>query len=116
MSSGRMEKINSLIAHELAQAFLQEVEFPKGAVVTIVEVKTSKDLRHAKVFLSILPEEHTAEVLTALIEAKRYLEDDLHGRLVMKYTPRLAFRLDHSMARQEHIEALLDKLQNEHEE
>ncbi|MFA6511943.1 MAG: 30S ribosome-binding factor RbfA [Patescibacteria group bacterium] len=113
MPAGRMEKVNALIAQELAQAFQHDVEFPKGTVVSIMEVMTSRDLRHAQVHLSILPEAKTEEVLDALIEAKSDLEDSLHRRLIMKYTPRLAYRLDHSMARQEHIDVLLDRLKSE---
>lgn len=113
MPTGRMDKVDALIASELSQLFHRDLEFPKGTVVTILRVKTARDLRHAQVHLSILPDSSTAAVLGILEDATRDLENELHKRLVMKFTPRLSFRVDHSLERQEHIEGLLDSLKAE---
>lgn len=110
--SHRMEKVDSLLQRELGAYLQRDVEFPEGVVVSVINVKTSKDLRHALVSLSILPEEHAEGVLRTLEIQRRDCEEALHRRLVMKFTPRLRFILDRSMERASHIEALLDTLEN----
>jgi ribosome-binding factor A len=111
--SRRMQKVNALLESELGRLLVSHIEFPKGAVVSITHVKVSKDLRHARVTISVLPEDRREKALARLEEKRRELEDDLHDRLVMKFTPRLHFRLDTAMERAAHIEGILDSIKKE---
>ena len=54
--SERMPKVDELIAQQLGQIIASDIELPSGVIVTITRVKSSPDLRHAKVYLSVLPE------------------------------------------------------------
>lgn len=106
----RIDKVDALVAAELSALFVRDAEFPVGAVISILRIETSRDLKHAKVTLSVMPEEHTKTVLATLEELRRAFEATLHKRLVMKFTPRLHFRTDHSLAVQQHMERVLDQV------
>lgn len=111
--SGRMQKVDSLLATELAALFQRDVEFPHGSVVSIIRVETGRDLKHAKVALSVLPEGQSEAVLKILEEARKDLETALYKRLVMKFTPQLHFVVDHSLVRQAYMESVLDSIPHE---
>ena len=53
--SHRINQVNELIKQELNDLLVSELEFTKGCLVTITAVETSKDLRHAKIWVSVLP-------------------------------------------------------------
>ncbi len=108
--SHRIAQINELIWHELSTVLLTEVDFPKGVLVTITNVETSKDLRHAKVWFSVLPAYFTQKILDRLTKRKGSLEYALYQRLSMKPLPKLSFRVDDSERQAAGIDALLDSI------
>lgn len=108
--SGRMEKIDELIAQQLGQIIVSEVELPKGSIVTITKVKTSPDLHQAKVFLSVLPESHQKEVMSLLINNAYEFQKILNDRLTLRSVPKLRFIIDETGQKAAEIEQLLDNL------
>ena len=108
--SHRIAQINELIRHELGSVLLTEMDFPKGALVTITNVETSKDLRHTKIWFSVLPAYFTPKILERLTKRKGSLEYALYQRLSMKPLPKLSFRVDDSERQAAEIDALLDSI------
>lgn len=101
--SGRMDKVNALVGAELSRA-LAPVR-PAGAMATVTRVETAPDLSEASVWVSLLPDSEAAwEVLQ---EALPDLQAVLAARLVIKRTPRLRLRRDHSGEHAQKIDRLL---------
>jgi ribosome-binding factor A len=82
----------------------------------VTGVETTDDLRHAKVFVSILGDEKTRqESMDGLVRAKGFLRGELGHRLGLRYTPELQFRLDKSLDHAIKIRGILNKLKSSEE-
>ncbi len=94
----RQEKLGELIAAELSELLRTRVKDPRVGFASITRVEVSGDLRHAKIFVSVMgsPEER-AETMKGLSNATGFLRHELASRLVLRYMPELAFKLDRSI-------------------
>ena len=88
----RIQRVNSLIKNELSQIILKEIDFPKNTLITIIRVETSIDLRQAKVYISVIPEEQTTRVCEILKRGIYNLQQELNKRLNMRPIPRIKFQ------------------------
>jgi ribosome-binding factor A len=107
----RTERINDLLREEISDLLLREMKDPRiGGLVTITEVDVSPDLRHAKVFVSVLgTDEERTGTFRALRAAAHFLQRELRKRLTIRRTPELLFLPDESMERGARILSLLDQ-------
>jgi ribosome-binding factor A len=106
----RMRRVNESVKHVLSEALL-ELKDPRIGFVTITGVETSPDLRHAKVFVSVLgSEKKRAASLKGLDAAHGILQSRLGRELRMKRTPQLAFEYDPSVERGVRMTQLIDEL------
>ena len=108
----RIEQVNSLIRQEISELLQREVKDPRLAnFVSVTEVSTSPDLRHAKVFVSRLgSEEEKQEVLSALASASGFFHKELYKRLRLRRIPELSFEWDNSIERGTHLLHLIDQV------
>ena len=83
---------------------------PRLKLVSLTEVQVSPDLRRARAYYSILDESRAEEVQRGLKSALPYLQRELGARLTTKFTPRLAFIRDHSLANGAAMDALIDRV------
>ena len=106
----RMRRVNESVRHVLSEALL-ELKDPRIGFVTITGVETSPDLRHARVFVSVLgSEKKRAASLKGLDAAHGLLQGRLARELRMKRTPQLAFEYDPSVERGVRMTQLIDEL------
>lgn len=110
MASRRIKQVNELIREELSQIFLKELELPLGVMATISRVKTSADLKSAKVWLSIIPGGQAQEILKSLQKKAGYIQSLLGKKVILKFTPKPTFVLDDSGEKAEKITRLLDEI------
>ncbi len=104
---GRAARVALQIQKELAWVLEREMQDPRTHLVTISRVEVSRDLSHARVFVSA-PEDHPmTEVLTVLNHAAGYLRLRLGERVRMRYLPRLRFLEDKALSKASRIDALL---------
>jgi len=76
--------------------------------VTVTDVKTSPDLRHARVYVSVLGDEPTQQAsLDGLRSAHGFLQARVAGELRLRRTPELTFELDHTAERAARLEEIL---------
>lgn len=109
--SNRIEKVNSLIQQELAIELRLLLEEEK-ALVTVTKVETSRDLKWAKVWISIIGGDD--DRILRHIEKNIYeLQGQINRTLNMKIVPRLQFFLDTSPRYAQHIDSLLKKIEEE---
>jgi ribosome-binding factor A len=104
--SRRIEQINESIRKEISELFLREIEFPKGTLVTVTRVKTSRDLKYARIFVSVLPFKHSQEILKLLGKNVPHLQFLLGEKITMKFIPKISFALDTTEEEAEKIEEI----------
>lgn len=111
MQGKRLDRVNQLIKEEVSYLLQRELKDPRLGFVTVTEVVTSKDLRAAKVYVSVLgPEDQWQTSLAALDSARGFIRNWLVPRLRMRAIPHLTFHPDRSMAHAAHIQTVLEQL------
>lgn len=95
MSADRMARLNVLLRQEVAELLERRLEHKANCLVTVTEVKASSDLKHAKVFISIIGEKSSKDSVMALIDEHRaFLQQKISRDIKIKYTPVLEFLYD----------------------
>lgn len=112
MSTQRILKINKLLKQELGKIILTDVDFSKGIMVTITKIKTSADLRHADVFISVLPAEKDIAAKEMIERDIYFIQQKLNKKLNMKPLPRIKFVIDDSGEYVEKIDSLIKEANN----
>jgi ribosome-binding factor A len=110
MRSSRMRRVDEAMRAVLSDAIATDLKDPRVGFVTVTGVKTSPDLRHARVYVSVLGDEPTrAASLDGLRSAHGFLQRRLASELTLKHTPSLSFEYDGSVDRGMRISSLLDE-------
>lgn len=108
MAYKRADRVNALLRHELQDIILREIKDPRVGFATVTVVETSPDLRHARVFVSVLGSGEEGEAsIRALDEARAFLRHELAARTDLRFVPELTFKRDVSMERATRISELL---------
>src|SRR5438105_145514 len=109
MGSERMRRVDEAVREVLADALSQELKDPRVGFVTVTDVKTSPDLRHARVYVSVLGDaEQRAATMDGLRSAHGYLQGRIAGELRLKHTPTLEFAYDDTSERAARVSRLID--------
>ncbi len=109
MASDRMRRVNEAVREVLSGRIAEGLNDPRIGFVTVTAVDTSSDLRHARVYVSVLGDEAArTETLAGLDSAHGLLQAVIGHELRMKRTPTLQFVFDHSIDRGMRISELLD--------
>jgi ribosome-binding factor A len=110
--SQRTERVDELLRQEIGSIVTREVADPRIGFATITSVETTQDLRHAKVWVSIIgqPAERDA-TLAALRHAMPFIRHELGTRLRIKRIPDLHVHLDDTAERGTRILRLLSELE-----
>jgi len=112
MQGKRLDRVNQLIKEEISTLLQRELKDPRLGFVTVTEVETAKDLRVAKVFVSVLGDQRQWEgSMAALASARGFVRNWLRQHLDLRVTPEIDFRPDHSMEHAAKIQSLLKQVQ-----
>jgi ribosome-binding factor A len=108
--SQRMEKVQKLARQVLGEE-IQNLKDPRVGFATITAVKITPDLRHARVWVSVLGSEDEAkDTMAGLNSARPFLRSELGRQMRMKYLPELIFELDKGAEEAQHIDEILHKI------
>jgi ribosome-binding factor A len=108
--SDRMRRVNAAVLEVLAEA-VGALRDPRIGFVTVTGVETSRDLRHALVFVSVLGSETKREqTLEGLAAAHGVLQARIAQELKLKRTPQLTFEYDPTVERGVRMSQLIDEL------
>ncbi len=108
--TSRMRRINESVQQVLSEA-VGRLKDPRIGFVTVTGVETTTDLRHARVFVSVLGvERKRVQTLEALQAAHSVLQAEIARELRLKRTPQLAFEYDPSVERGVRMTKLIDEL------
>ncbi len=110
--SQRTERVDELLRQEIGTLLSKEIADPRIGFVTITEVETAPDLRHAKVWVSVIGgQAESTETVRALQQAMPFVRHELGRRLRIKRIPELHIRLDDSAERGTRVLHLLNELE-----
>src|SRR5919205_406744 len=108
--SERLRRVDEAVKEVLSEG-IGELKDPRIGFVTVTGVRTSPDLRHARVFVSVLGSERKREQsLAGLTAAHGVLQARIARELRLKRTPQLAFEYDPSVERGVRMTQLIDEL------
>jgi len=111
MQGKRLERVNQLIKEEVSMLLQRELKDPRLGFVTVTEVDVTPDLKHAKVYVSVLGRDaQWTASFQALDSARGFVWSWLRRHLDLRVTPEIAFRPDRSMEHAAHIQSLLTDL------
>jgi ribosome-binding factor A len=106
----RMRRVNESVRQVLSEALL-ELKDPRIGFVTVTGVVTSRDLRHARVYVSVLGNDKKQQKSMAGLEAAHgVLQARISRELRLKRTPQLEFAYDPSVEHGVRMSALIDEL------
>ena len=111
MGSGRMRRVDEAIREVLGEALASSVKDPRVGFITVTEVRTSAELRHARMYVSVLGDAAQRQAsLEGLRSAHGFLQARVARELRLKRTPALAFTYDDTTDRAMRVDALIDEI------
>ncbi len=103
-----MRRVDEAMRAVLSEAIAKDLKDPRVGFVTVTGVKTSPDLRHARVYVSVLGDDDARDAsLDGLRSAHGFLQRQVATELSLKHTPSLSFEYDDSVDRGMRISQLL---------
>src|SRR3954465_1306655 len=116
MASTRQKKVQELLVHEISDIVRSELKDPRVGFVTITGAEVSPDLRHARVFFSVLGDAAQQETSTqALNRAAGFVRSEFARRAQMRFVPEIRFAFDPSIERGARISQLLEQVKQDEE-
>jgi ribosome-binding factor A len=111
MPSGRMRRVDEAIRQVLGDAVAGELKDPRVGFVTVTDVRTSADLSHARVYVSVLGDaEQRDATMAGLRSAHGFLQGKVASELHLKRTPTLELHYDDTTDRAMRVDALIDEI------
>lgn len=114
--ANKEERIATLIRKNIADIIQFELKNPHLGFVTIPEVRVSKDISYAKVFVSFILEKDIKKGMETLNKSKGFIRSSLAKKMDTRRVPELIFVLDEGFKREERITELLNKDKAKNEE
>ena len=108
----RTQRVNELIRGEISLLLQRQVKDPRlCGLVTVTEVSTSADLKHAKIYISVMGgETEKREALAGLERASSFFRRELAERLSLRRIPELSFCRDDSIEHGSHLLKLIEQV------
>ena len=113
MANYRGGRINEEVRKEVSDIIRNNIKDPRlTAMVSVTSVSVTKDLRYAKIFVSVFSnnEEEKNKSFLALKNSAGFVRKELGHRINLRYTPEVLFELDNSIDKGMHIDSLLQKI------
>ena len=117
MQGRRIDRIEEQLRTELGEIIEREIQDPRIGLATVTAVKVSPDLRHARVFVTVLGDANQRKkTLEGLRSAASFVRRELSKRLHhLRRIPELTFDYDEAVEKGIRIEELLDQIKHEEE-
>ena len=114
--TARTDRIDELLRQEIGVIISREIADPRVGFATVTSVVTTPDLRHAKVFVSVIGQaEDRKATLSALGRAMPFIQHELGKKLRIKRIPQFHLELDDTLERGTRVLHLLNELEAGHE-
>ncbi len=110
MANIKIERLNHTFMEEISNILMTEIKDEDIKFVTITGVDTTSDLSFAKVYFTVLDEDKKLSTTEALNGASHFIRGKLSERVEIRHTPELKFIYDESISYGEHIEDIIEKI------
>ncbi len=110
MANIKIERLNHAFQEEISMILMTEIKDDDIKFVTITGVDTTSDLSFAKVYYTVLDENKKESTKEALSKAASFIRTKLAERVEIRHTPELKFIYDSSIAYGEHIEKIIEEI------
>ena len=108
MSYQRIDRISEQVRHEVDRIIREEVSDPRVAgTFSITRAEVTRDLRYAKIYVSVLEDEKRDDLMKALKSASGFIRRSLGKNMLIRYAPELQFISDQNIAYGVHIAKML---------
>jgi len=108
VSTPRIARLRALFKEVTSEILQRQARDPRIGFVSVTDVELSPDLRHAKIFVSVLGgAEEKARTMEALARAQGFIRTELARRIRLRHIPVVAFKMDESIERGARVDQLL---------
>jgi ribosome-binding factor A len=116
MKTDRLVRVNELMKREIGEFLSRTITLERDgfdrSIITVTHVMVSSNLHTARVLVSIFGHEKERPSILAKLERHRVdIQRHIADKMVLKYTPRLSFGIDTSLAEGDRILSLLDRME-----
>ncbi|MEM9753018.1 MAG: 30S ribosome-binding factor RbfA [Planctomycetota bacterium] len=100
--SHRIAQVESLLKRTVSTVLQRGLGDPRaqGTLISVTKVDVSPDLKHATVFVSILPEQHETRALHALKDGTMHIQHQTKKAVALRVVPHLLFKLDKGLKKE----------------
>ena len=113
-NTNRMGKVDEELKKEISNIISLELKNPHlTGLVSVSKVKTSPDLKYARVYVTMINEKDRKENLRVLKQSSGFIRSTLARRINMRYTPELVFEFDDSIEYGARIDEIINKISSE---
>ena len=114
MSYQRIDRISEEVRREVDAIIREQLHDPRiTGTFSVTRADVTRDLRYAKIHVSILEEANRVPMMAALKSAAGYVRHELGKRMIIRYAPEIIFELDHNIEYGVHIATLLKQVKPE---
>ena len=111
--SKRCQQVASELQNQLSEIINKGIELPLNSLVTITKVEISPDLKIAKIFISVLPENQQGSALDHLIRSTSLIRKNLKPKIKFYTLPQLRFLIDEGEIKRRKINQILNDLKKQ---
>jgi ribosome-binding factor A len=104
----RSERVAGQIRRELAKVIQQDMKDPEVGFISLSDVEVTRDLAHAKVFITVFETDKAASTMAALKRAAGYLRNRLGQEMRIRSVPLLHFHHDSSVETGQHMDGIIE--------
>ena len=110
-NEARLSRVNEELKKELSNIISYELKNPNvTGMISVTKVKTSPDLKYARVSVSIINSKNTKQTLAGLKAASGFIRSKVAEKMNLRITPELVFELDESLVYGEKIDRILERV------
>ncbi|MCI6376811.1 MAG: 30S ribosome-binding factor RbfA [Clostridiales bacterium] len=116
MSYQRIDRISEQVRREVDRIIREQLSDPRiQGTYSVTRAEVTRDLRYAKIYVSILEEENRAPMMQALKKAAGFVRHELGQSMIIRYAPEILFELDNNIEYGIHIASVLKQVRPEEE-
>ena len=116
MSYQRIDRISEQVRREVDQIIRERLSDPRiRGTFSVTRAEVTRDLRYAKIYVSILEEADRAPMMAALKKAAGFVRHELGQSMIIRYAPEILFEEDHNIEYGIHIASMLKQVRPEEE-
>lgn len=110
-NENRFNRIDEELKREISQIINYELKNPNvTGLISVTKAHVTKDLKYAKVYVSILNSKNIKETLAGLKKSAGYIRSEIAKRINLRVTPELIFELDDSIEYGAKIDTILKEI------